>query len=184
MVIWPGGPGTQVEYAGWERRLCAHRQQTVTSQATCALTHDGVVVWKHFPKYWPFVRGIHWSLVDWEVFFITGPLWGESTGPGGFPSQRASDIYVKPWWSFLCCQLEWAVEQTLERSVIWDAISALVTSMHPWASDFDAYMWNLHGLDQNCGVSVTFSVMITVEYWNTFSPFRRHHSIWPNIYGT
>ena len=26
--------------------------------------HDDVIKWKHFPRYWPFVRGIHWSLVD------------------------------------------------------------------------------------------------------------------------
>ena len=23
--------------------------------------HDDVIKWKHFPRYWPFVRGIHWS---------------------------------------------------------------------------------------------------------------------------
>ena len=32
--------------------------------------HDDVIKWKHFPRYWPFVRGIHRS------------------GPGDFPSQR------------------------------------------------------------------------------------------------
>ena len=32
-------------------------------------SHDDVIRWKHFPCYWHFVRGIHWS-------------------PGGFPSQR------------------------------------------------------------------------------------------------
>ena len=26
--------------------------------------HDDVIKWKHFPRYWPFVRGIHWSLVN------------------------------------------------------------------------------------------------------------------------
>ena len=25
--------------------------------------HDDVIKWKHFPRYWPFVRGIHWSPV-------------------------------------------------------------------------------------------------------------------------
>ena len=24
-------------------------------------THDDVIKWKHFPRYWPFVRGIHRS---------------------------------------------------------------------------------------------------------------------------
>ena len=26
--------------------------------------HDDVMKWKHFPRYWPFIRGIHWSPVD------------------------------------------------------------------------------------------------------------------------
>ena len=24
--------------------------------------HDDVMKWNHFPRYWPFVRGIHWKL--------------------------------------------------------------------------------------------------------------------------
>ena len=28
------------------------------------LTHDDVIKWKHFPRYWPFVRVIHRSLVN------------------------------------------------------------------------------------------------------------------------
>ena len=26
--------------------------------------HDDVIKWKHFPRNWPFVRGIHWSTVN------------------------------------------------------------------------------------------------------------------------
>ena len=26
--------------------------------------HDDVIKWKHFPRCWPFVQGIHWSLVN------------------------------------------------------------------------------------------------------------------------
>ena len=32
--------------------------------ATCQHTPDDVIMWKHFPRYWPFVRGIHRSLVN------------------------------------------------------------------------------------------------------------------------
>ena len=28
--------------------------------------HDGVIKWKHFPRYWPFVRGIHGSPVNFS----------------------------------------------------------------------------------------------------------------------
>ena len=27
-------------------------------------SHDDVIKWKHFPRHWPFVSGIHWSPVD------------------------------------------------------------------------------------------------------------------------
>ena len=30
----------------------------------CVTTHDDVIKWKHFPRYWPFVRGIHRSPVN------------------------------------------------------------------------------------------------------------------------
>ena len=55
--------------------------------------HDDVIRWKHFSRYWPFVRGIHWSLVNsphkgqwhgaWMFFFnlhlnkrLSKQLWG------------------------------------------------------------------------------------------------------------
>ena len=28
------------------------------------MIHADVIKWKHFPHYWPFVRGIHWSSVN------------------------------------------------------------------------------------------------------------------------
>ena len=32
--------------------------------AYCPSSHDDVIKWKHFPRYWPFVRGIHRSPVN------------------------------------------------------------------------------------------------------------------------
>ena len=32
--------------------------------ATTITIHDYVIIWKHFPRYWPFVRGIHRSPVN------------------------------------------------------------------------------------------------------------------------
>ena len=34
------------------------------SDAIPHLCHDDVIKWKHFPRYWSFVRGIHWSPVN------------------------------------------------------------------------------------------------------------------------
>ena len=30
----------------------------------CLVVHDDIIKWKHFPRYWPFVRVIHWSPVN------------------------------------------------------------------------------------------------------------------------
>ena len=38
--------------------------QNPTQQISCILTHGDVIKWKHFPRYWPFVRGIHQSPVN------------------------------------------------------------------------------------------------------------------------
>ena len=32
--------------------------------------HDDIIKWKHFPRYWPFVQGIHWSAVISPVFDV------------------------------------------------------------------------------------------------------------------
>ena len=40
------------------------RQIKVSRINNEVMIHDGVSKWKHFPRYWPFVRGIHRWLVD------------------------------------------------------------------------------------------------------------------------
>ena len=42
------------------RSLCQRLRWHQDSQTL----HDDVIKWQHFPCYWPFVRGIHWSLVN------------------------------------------------------------------------------------------------------------------------
>ena len=46
-----------------------------------SIWHDDVIKWKHFPRYWPFVRGIHRS-------------------PVNSPHKKASD--AEPFWFFIC----------------------------------------------------------------------------------
>ena len=43
-----------------------HRYWNAIAPETLAISwyHDGVIKWKHFPRYWPFVRGIHRSPVN------------------------------------------------------------------------------------------------------------------------
>ena len=44
----------------------------------CRLTHDDVIKWKHFSRYWPFVRGIH----RWPV-----------NSPAQRPVTRSFDVF-------------------------------------------------------------------------------------------
>ena len=67
-------------HSPWIISLVSSFQQLLwysSSHIGCTI-HDDVITWKHFPRYWPFVRGIHRSPVDsphkgqWRCF-----LWSE-----------------------------------------------------------------------------------------------------------
>ena len=70
------------------------------------ICHDGVIKWKHFPRYWTFVRGIHRSPVN-------SPHKGQWRGALMF--------------SLICVWIN--VKLTIVRLVIWDAISPIMTSL-------------------------------------------------------
>ena len=60
-----------------------------------------------------------------NIFCITDPLLGVSTGDRWIPLKKASDAEL---WCFLSSALEQAVNQTTETPVIWDAIALIMTS--------------------------------------------------------
>ena len=62
------------------------------------------------------------TLSNGNLFRVTGPLWGESTGHRWIPLAKASDAEL---WCLLWSVPEQTVEQTLETLVIWDAIAPL-----------------------------------------------------------
>ena len=70
--------------------------------------HDDVIKWKHFPRYWPFVRGIHRSPIFfylrpnkklskqwWGWWFETPscPLWRHRNGTAICASTRSLDAW-------------------------------------------------------------------------------------------
>ena len=56
--------------------------------------HDYVIKWKHFPRYWPFVRGIHRSVArSFEVFFDLRP------------NKRLSKQWWRWWFEAPSCPL-------------------------------------------------------------------------------
>ena len=74
--------------------------QLVLSIGVVERNHDDVIKWKHFPRYWPFVRGISRTAVD--------------------------SLHKDQWrgalmFSLICTAApKQTVEQTIETPVIWD----------------------------------------------------------------
>ena len=64
--------------------------------------HYDVINWKRFPRYWPFVSGIHRSPMD-------SPHKGQWRGDLMF--------------SLICA---WTFEQIIETPVIWDVIALII----------------------------------------------------------
>ena len=69
--------------------------------------HDDVIKWKHFPRYWPFVRGIHRSPVD---------------------SKHPQSPVTQSFGVFIDLPEE-TVEQTIETPWICDSIALIMTSL-------------------------------------------------------
>ena len=70
------------------------------SHIATALNHYDVIKWKHFPRYCPYVRGIHQSPAD-------------SPTKGQYHKRLI----------FLCCQSKQTAEQILDRPVIRNPIT-------------------------------------------------------------
>ena len=82
-----------------------------------AFKHDDVIKWKHFPRYWPFVRGIHRSPVNsrhkgqWRRALMFSLIrvsingWVKSGGAGDLRRHRAimtSQLWAK--WGFFALE--------------------------------------------------------------------------------
>ena len=83
-----------------------------------ALNHDDVIKWKHFPRYWPFVRGIHRSPVksphkgQWRGALMFSLIcawingWVNNVEAGDLRRHRAHYDVIVMWIdvnSHLCC---------------------------------------------------------------------------------
>ena len=52
------------EEEGWSLNVPWQIGSYAAEASANILNHDDVIKWKHFPRYWPFVRGIHLSPVN------------------------------------------------------------------------------------------------------------------------
>ena len=68
-------------HACWDRSygmtLCVHPLVCPCGLLVSKITklHDDVIKWKHVPRYWPFVRGIHLSPVNFPTKVSDAELW-------------------------------------------------------------------------------------------------------------
>ena len=80
-----------------------------TSGAAGAAQQDDVIKWKHFPRYWAFVRGIHRPTVN-------SPHKGQWRGA----------LMI----SLICVWTNWpTVKQIAGMLVIWDTVACIMTSL-------------------------------------------------------
>ena len=61
-----------------------------------------------------------------NIFCVTGPLWGKSTGHRWIPITKVSDAVL---WCFPLSAHEQTIGQAVEMPMIWDAITLVMASL-------------------------------------------------------
>ena len=106
-------------------------------------THDGVLTWKHFPHYWPFVRGIHCLLGYWWNSLqksTTGSPFLESNFPSAQP-QMVKDSLV---WTMVSPRdsLVWTMVSPRD-SLVWTMVSPRDSLVWTMVSPRDSLVWTM-----------------------------------------
>ena len=109
----------------WATELSYNKTMFIAQTRPIILPHDDVIKWKHFPRYWPFVRGIHRSPVN-------SPHKGQWRGALMFslicPNKRLSKQWRGWWFETPSCSL-WrhcnAMPTTTWTQVNWEKAANL-----------------------------------------------------------
>ena len=107
LILLTGG----LAWAMW----CLHVSWTIDLN-NLMQTHDGVIKWKYFSRYWP--------------------IWVNPSVTGGFPS-KISDAEL---WCFHWSASEHTVEQSIETPLILDAIALIMASLQ-YAPSYTQEIW-------------------------------------------
>ena len=114
----------------WASQTCQDNcslpgDEYMDSETRLYLLHDDVIKWKHFPCYWPFVRGIHRLLVNsphkdqgrgalaFSLLCAWTNGWINNRDAGDFKCHRAHYdlIVISRWWT--------VVQRNLYRNRTW-----------------------------------------------------------------
>ena len=149
--------------------------------STSLLTvHDNVIKWKHFPRYWPFVRGIHRSPVNsphkgqWRGALMFSLIraringWVNNGEAGNLGRHRTHyDVIV------MCCAVVMTV-MTIARSysAMQCKLSCIKVMNYQNKSDLIHWDWVKH---------LCVSKVTIIGSDNGLSPGRRQAIIWTNV---
>ena len=97
-----------------------------------------------------------------NIFRVTGPLWGESTGDRWIPLTKASNAEL---WCLRWSVPDQTVEQTIDMPMIWDAITLIMTSLKMVCDGYaiwvSAWAWLTH-----CGIVTTYGDIVLGQHWH------------------
>ena len=99
---------------------------------TAFVSRDDVIKWKHFPRYWPFVRGIQRSPVNsphkgqwrralmFSVIYAWINGWANNREAGDLRRHRVHyDVIVKKKVSYIYSSLSWRAGQSVRLPTNW-----------------------------------------------------------------
>ena len=162
---------------------CGKRVHIMTS-----LRHDDVIKWKHFPRYWPFVRGIHRSPVNsphkghWRGALMFSSIgtwindWANSREAGDLRRHRAHcDVIVKnsPYSLLDLTKVIRPINATVLMSAIPQKYTSVADNLHPVKTSnrllFNCKSWisNLKKLKSWIDIARTddYSLLVQVMAW-------------------
>ena len=117
--------------------------------------HNDVIQWKHFPRHWPFVRGIHRSPVNsphkgqWRGALMFSLLcawmngWVNTSEVGDLRRYRAHyDVIIIILYGVYCKCYEVTQCNIRDRSVSFKATSGMTISFIWYINDCPGQAWN------------------------------------------
>ena len=120
----------------WKKNMVAQIVATfgidgLAQVMVCGQIHDDAIKWRHFPRYWPFVRGIHRSPVNsphkgqWRGALMFSLIWVWINGwvnnlEAGDSRRHHCDVTVMYLWTntvLTHCECLWMAEYELRWNV-------------------------------------------------------------------
>ena len=131
--------------SSWMALMIEQIQVLQTQLCTDTWYHDDVIKWKHFPRYWPFLRGIHRSPVNsphrgqWRRALMFSLIcawingWVNNGEAGDLRRHRAHYAVTVMWYgSDELLDLKQIYQRYLRGSAFW-------------LSDYMGYIWGISG---------------------------------------